>query len=135
MAPDVAAMLADWHQTYWFTMQSAEKRALHATRVRPGDPTAFTVFAFAFARFHSKLVERPRKKDLLPAILLQGGQMDACADQSKEIHMEPRACMDDFFLPVINDTAAELLPRAALATQVAMETAREHGLQGEHGFQ
>ena len=35
--------------------------------------------------------------------------------------------MDDFFLPVVS--AADLLPRVALATQVAMETAREHGLQ------
>ena len=50
--------------------------------------------------------------------------MDACANQSEEIHMEPRSCTDDFFLPVVNDTAAELLPWA-----VAMETAREHGLQ------
>ena len=31
MAPDVAAMLADWRQTNWFTVQGAEKRALHAT--------------------------------------------------------------------------------------------------------
>ena len=31
MAPDVAAMLANWHQTNWFTVQVAEKRALHAT--------------------------------------------------------------------------------------------------------
>ena len=31
MAPDVAAMLADWHQTNWFTVQGAEKRALHFT--------------------------------------------------------------------------------------------------------
>ena len=37
--------------------------------------------------------------------------------------------MDDFFLPVVSDTAADLLPRVALATQVAIETAREHGLQ------
>ena len=29
MARDVAAMLADWHQTNWFTLQGAEKRALH----------------------------------------------------------------------------------------------------------
>ena len=43
--------------------------------------------------------------------------------------MEPPACMDNFFLPVISDTAAERLPRVALASQVAMETAREHGLQ------
>ena len=34
-----------------------------------------------------------------------------------------------FFLPVVSDTAAGLLPRVALATQVAIETAREHGLQ------
>ena len=33
------------------------------------------------------------------------------------------------FLPVVSDTAAYLLPRVALATQVAIETAREHGLQ------
>ena len=31
MAPDVAAMLADWHQTNWFTVQGAEKWALHFT--------------------------------------------------------------------------------------------------------
>ena len=37
--------------------------------------------------------------------------------------------MDDFFLPVVSDTAAGLLPRVALATQVAIETARERGLQ------
>ena len=43
--------------------------------------------------------------------------------------MEPPAYMDDFFLPVISDTAADLLPRVALVTQVTMETAREHGLQ------
>ena len=30
-APDVAAMLADWHQTNWFTVQGAEKRVLHFT--------------------------------------------------------------------------------------------------------
>ena len=72
---------------------------------------------------------RLRKKGLLPAILLQGGQLDASADQSEEIHIEPSAYMDDFSLPVISDTAAELLPRVALATQVTMETAREHGLQ------
>ena len=33
MAPDVAAMLADWHQTNWFTVQGAEKRAIHFTAV------------------------------------------------------------------------------------------------------
>ena len=32
-------------------------------------------------------------------------------------------------LPVISDTAAELLPRVALSTQAVMQTAREHGLQ------
>ena len=76
MAPDVAAMLADWHQTNWFTVQRSEKRALHGTGVRPGDPTADIMFAFAFARFHRKLAVRLRKKGLLPAILLQGGQLD-----------------------------------------------------------
>ena len=56
-------------------MQGAEKRALHFTGVRPGDPTADVMFAFAFARFHRKLVERLWKKGLLPAILLHGGQL------------------------------------------------------------
>ena len=32
-------------------------------------------------------------------------------------------------MPVVSDTAAGLLPRVVLATQVAIETAREHGLQ------
>ena len=32
-------------------------------------------------------------------------------------------------MPVVSDTAADLLPRVALATQVVLETAREHGLQ------
>ena len=93
---DVAAMLADWHQTNWFTVQGAEKRALHLTGVRPGDPTADVMFAFAFARFHRKLVDRLGKKCLLPAILLHGGQLDASADESEEIHIEPPAYMDDF---------------------------------------
>ena len=96
MAPDVAAMLADWHQTNWFTLQGAEKRALHFTGVRPGDPTADVMSAFAFARFHRKLVDRLGKKGLLPTILLHGGQLDASADESEEIHMEPPAYMDDF---------------------------------------
>ena len=87
MAPDVAAMLADWHQTV--------HGALHFTGVRPGDPTADVMFAFAFARFHRKLVVRLRKKGLLPAVLLHGGQLDASADESEEIHMEPPAYMDD----------------------------------------
>ena len=87
------------------------------------------MFAFAFARFHRKLVDRLGKKGLLPAILLHGGQLDASADESEEIHIEPPAYMDDFFLPVVSDTAAGLLPRVALTTQVAIETAREHGLQ------
>ena len=129
MAPDVAAMLADWHQTNWFTVQGAEKRAIHSTGVRPGDPTADVMFAFAFARFHRKLVDRLGKKGLLPAILLHGGQLDASADESEEIHIEPPAYMDDFFLPVVSDMAAGLLSRVAPATQVAIETAREHGLQ------
>ena len=124
MAPVVAAMLADWRQTNWFTVQGAEKRALNFTGVRPGDRTADVMFAFAFARFHRKLVERLRKKGLLCAIL----QLDASADESEEIHMEP-AYMDDFFLPVVSDTAADLLPRVALAAQVVIETAGEHGLQ------
>ena len=93
---DVAAMLADWHQTNWFTVQGAEKRALHLTGDRPGDPTADVMFAFAFARFHRKLVDRLGKKCLLPAILLHGGQLDASADESEEIHIEPPAYMDDF---------------------------------------
>ena len=97
--------------------------------VRPGDPTADVMFVFAFARFHRKLVDRLGKKGLLPAILLHGGQLDASADESEEIHIEPPAHMDDFFLPVVSDTAADLLPRVALAKQVAIETAREHGLQ------
>ena len=129
MAPDVAAMLADWHQTNWFTVQGAEKRAIHSTGVRPCDPTADVIFAFAFARFHRKLVDRLGKKGLLPATLLHGGQVDASAEESEEIHIQPPAYMDDFFLPVVSDTAAGLLPRVALATQVAIETAREHGLQ------
>ena len=95
MALDVAAMFADWHQTNWFT-QGAGKRALHFTGVRPGDPTADVMFAFAFARFHRKLVERLGKKGLLPSILLHGGQLDASANASEEIHMEPPAYMDDF---------------------------------------
>ena len=84
------------HQTSWFTVQGAEKRALHFTGVDPGDPTADVMFAFAFARFHRKLVDRLRKKGLLPAILLHGGQLDASADESDEIHVEPPAYMDDF---------------------------------------
>ena len=135
MAPDVAAMLADWHQTNWFKMQCAEKRAIHATGVRPGDPTADIMFAFAFAMFHRELVERLNKKGLLPAILLQGAQVDACTDHSEEIHIEPPAYMDDFFLPVISDTAAELLPRLALATQVTVEIAKGARVAAEHGFQ
>ena len=58
--------------------------------------------------------------------------MDASADESEEIHIEPPVYMDDFFLPVVSDTAAGLLPRVALATQVAIETARggrKRGLQ------
>ena len=55
--------------------------------------------------------------------------MDASADQFKEIHIDKNAYMDDFFLPVISNTASELLPQVALATQVTMETTREHGLQ------
>ena len=38
------------------------------------------MFAFALARFHRKVVERLRKKDLLPAIWLQGGHMNACVN-------------------------------------------------------
>ena len=64
IAPDVAAMMADWQQTNRFTVQGAEKRALHFTGVRSGDPTADVMFAFAFARFHRKLVDRLRKKGL-----------------------------------------------------------------------
>ena len=79
IAPDVA-VLADWHQTNWFTVQGAEKRAIHATGVRPQVPTADILFAFAFARFHRMLVERVRKRDLLPAIL-QGGS-DGCLHRS-----------------------------------------------------
>ena len=129
MASDVAAMLADWHQTNCFTVQGAEKRAIHSTGVRPGDPTADVMFAFAFARFHRKLVDRLGKKGMLPAILLHGSQLNASADESEEIHIEPPAYMDDFFLPVVSDTAAGLLPRVAPATQVAIATAKEHGLQ------
>ena len=54
MPPDVAAMLADWHQTNWFTVQGAEKRALHFTGVRPGDPTVDVMFAFAFRSVSQK---------------------------------------------------------------------------------
>ena len=82
------------------------------------------MFAFAFARFHRKLVDRLSKKGLLPAILLHGGQLDAAADESEEPCLRGR-----FFLPFVSDTAASLLPRVALAKQVAIETAREHGLQ------
>ena len=96
VAPDVVAMLAGWHQTNWFTVQGAERQALHFTGVRPGDPTADVMFAFAFPRFRRKLVDRLRKKGLLPAILLHGGQLDAFADECEEIHMEPPAYMDDF---------------------------------------
>ena len=85
MASDVAAMLADWHP------RCREQRS-----GRPGDPTANVMFAFAFARFNRKLVERLRKKGLLPAILLHRGQLDASADECEEIHMEPPAYMDDF---------------------------------------
>ena len=46
--------------------------------------------------FHRKLVDRLRKKSLLPAILLHRGQMDASADETEEIHIEPPAYMDDF---------------------------------------
>ena len=129
MAPDVAAVLADWHQTNWLTVQGTEKRPLHLTGVRPGDPTADVMFAFAFARFHRKLPDRLAKKGLLPAILLHAGQLDASAEESEEIHMEPPAYMDDFFLPVVSDTAADLHSRVALATQVVIETACEHGFQ------
>ena len=97
MAPDIAAMLANRHQTNWLTVQGAEKRPLHFTGVRPDDPTADVMCAFAFARFHRKLVDRLRKKGLLPAILLHGGQLDAFADESEETHIEPPAYMDDFF--------------------------------------
>ena len=55
--------------------------------------------------------------------------MDASADQSEEIYIEVPTFLDDFFLPVISGTAAELLPRVALATHVTLETARGHGLQ------
>ena len=98
-------------------------------RVRPGDPPADVMFGFALARFYRKLVERLRKKGLLPAILLHGGQLDASADESEEIHTEPPAYTDDFFLPVVSDPATDLLPRVALATQVVVDTAREHGLR------
>ena len=49
------------------------------------------------------------------------------------VHMEPPAYMDDFFLPVISDTA-ELLPRVALATQIGVD---RHGARvaAEHFFQ
>ena len=53
--------------------------------------------------------------------------MHASADQSEDIHTELPAKKDGFFLPIISDTAAELLARVALATQVTMERAREHG--------
>ena len=130
MAPDVAAMLADWHQTNWFTVQGAEKRALHYTGVRPGDPTSRRYVRFCFrAVSQRKLVDRLGKKGLLPAILLHGGQLDASADESEEIHMEPPAYMDDFSCQSSATRLLDLLPRVALATQVAMETAGEHGLQ------
>ena len=112
MAPDVAAMLADWQQTNWFTVQGA---ALHFTGVRPGDPTADVMFAFAFAWFHRKL-EMFVPCDLAPRRAV--GRFRRCV---WKIHIELPAYMDDFFLPVVSDTAADLLPRVALA--------REHGLQ------
>ena len=108
LAPDVAGMALD--------VAAVLTHALHATGVRPGDPTADIIFAFAFARFHRKLVKRLRKNSLLLAILLQGGRLDASADQFEEIHMEPPANMDGFFMPVSSDTAAEWV-------------AAEHGFQ------
>ena len=78
--------------------------------IRPGDPTADAMFSFACGRFHRKLVDRLGKKGLLPAISLRGGQLDASADESEEIHMEPPAHMDDIFLPAVSDTAAVEFP-------------------------
>ena len=90
MAPVVAAMLGLASDQLVHGAGSREAGApFH--RARPGDRTADVMFAFAFARFHRKLVERLRKKGLLPAIL----QLDASADGSEEIHIEP-AYMDEF---------------------------------------
>ena len=126
MAPDVAAMLADWLQTIWFTVQGVRSTLWEFNL---GIPLQKSCSPSPFFRFHRKLAGRLKNKGLLPVILLQRGQFDASADQSEEIHIEHPACMDDFFLVVISDTAADLLPRVSLATQATMETAKEHGLQ------
>ena len=130
MAPDVAEMLPGWHQTNWFTVQGAEKRALHAMEGRPGDPTADIAFAFAFARFHRKLTERLRMKDLFccPRSCSREGRWTLPPISPRRFYVELPAFTDDFFVPVISGTAAELIPRVVLATQGA-RVAAEHGFQ------
>ena len=70
-----------------------------------------------------------RKVCCLRSCLLHGGQLDASLGESEEIHTKPPAYMDYFFLPVVSETATDLLPRVALATQVVIKTARENGLR------
>ena len=100
-------MTADWRQTNWF--DSCGGAGTCAPRY--GSSTWGS-----HCRYHVRLrlrsvsqkAERLRKNSLLlPAILLQGGQLDASADQFEEIHMEPPAYMDDFF-HASHDTATQL---------------------------
>ena len=103
------------HETALFllapTLQGAEKRALHATGVRPVDPTAGIMFAFAFARFHRKAAQPAQEEGFVARDLAARAEGRFRRSVQERSTQRKTPYMDDFFLPVISNTAAELLRR------------------------
>ena len=65
-----------------------------------GDPAADIMFACPFASVSQKAGSATQEETFVARDLAPRRAVGRSADQSEEIHIEPPAYMDDFFLPV-----------------------------------
>ena len=74
---NLVQVVRKWQRLAWFLVEGSLVALIHIIRVKPGDPAADVLFAFAFHCVHQKLFESFRSEGLMESVVPSGKSIEA----------------------------------------------------------
>jgi hypothetical protein len=130
---DLVEVVREWQRLAWFSVQDSDLRFVHNIGVKPGDPAADVLFAFAFYCFHTKLLKTLEEHDLTESVTANGITISPSAHPPSLVPVGAPPYMDDLFIPVSSDNPLALLERVVRVADVLDAVATEFGFTIQYG--
>ena len=130
---DLVSIVREWQRLAWYLVEGSPLMIIHKIGVKPRDPTADVLFAFAVHRFHQKLLSDLRLDNLIETVPLKGKGILSVPKPEVQIDIGAPTFMDDVVIPINNPCPVSLIIRSIRSAQILDSTAAEFGFVIQHG--